>query len=138
MGGEGCTKHEDCDEGSNGRCQRQGNMPFPSCTYDQCFEDDDCDAGRVCRCRGHESAPHVCMRSGNCQVNAECGEGGFCSPSMGDCGDYVGIIGWFCHTAEDDCVDDVDCGGDGGGRGDDCAFNPAGGRWMCSDSHCDG
>jgi hypothetical protein len=109
------------------------------CTYDECFNDGDCGEGLVCRCREGEWAPHICMRSGNCQVDSDCGDSGFCSPSFGNCGNYLGVIGWFCHTPQDQCLDDEQCGREGGGGFDAyCAYNPAAGRWMCADSHCAG
>lgn len=131
-----CRSHEACDQGRNGRCvfTRFGT----ACTYDECITDDDCGAGSVCQCNGgFYSDNNVCLSQGECQTDGDCGANGYCSPSFGDCGDYSGVVGWFCHTADDECVDDADCG-DGESWGDYCAFMPGTGRWQCSNSHCAG
>ena len=127
-----CERHEDCQDGANGRCVI--NRDFAMCTYDQCFADADC-GDSVCRCGDDQGyGPNVCLNVGNCLVDSDCGDGGYCSPTFGECGDYSGVIGFYCHTAEDACIDDADCGG----GSNYCAFNPSVGRWMCSDSHCAG
>lgn len=131
-----CESHDECDDGRNGRCvyTRFGT----ACTYDQCLEDSAC-GGTVCQCEGGFYADNnICLSEGNCLVDADCGDGGYCSPSFGDCGSYTGVVGWYCHTAEDECTDNADCGGDEGGFGDYCAYMPATGRWQCSNSHCAG
>lgn len=125
-----CTEHADCTEGANGRCITRGRDGY-QCTYDLCFTDDDCDF--VCRCGSGYSA-NVCLRNGNCNVNADCGAGGFCSPTYGSCGDYSGTVAYYCHTPQDECVDDSDCGG----YPNYCAYDTVGGRWTCQDSHCAG
>ncbi len=85
-----------------------------------------------------DAAANVCMRQGNCRVDADCGADGFCSPSMGECGDYWGVVGWFCRTAEDECVNDSGCNDNDIWGPHYCAYNPAVGRWMCSDAACAG
>jgi hypothetical protein len=128
-----CTSHDDCTEGDNGRCTDFGRG-FWSCSYDQCFDDGGCDDGG-CICGEGDFAANQCMR-GDCQVDSDCGDSGWCSPTLGDCGRYSGIIAYYCHTVEDECVNDSDCGEsefDGY-----CAFNPAAGYWACSDSECVG
>ncbi len=130
FGEEGCDSHEACDEGPNGRCLsfRFGTM----CVYDKCFTDGDCGEG-VCECAGGLHSGHYCANEGNCQVDGDCGEGGRCSPSYGDCGNYGGIVGYWCHTPEDTCARDADCE-DGG----DCRWSPAEARFSCSTDHCVG
>ena len=127
-----CTTDADCTEGRNGRCEDfRGDI---HCSYDTCFDDDGCDGTHVCACGGgFWSDNNVCLREGNCRTDGDCGPGGYCSPSLGDCGEYSGVVGYFCHTAEDECVDDEDCEG-----GDHCAFDPVTDRWMCSDTACVG
>ena len=91
----------------------------------------------VCACGGgFWSDNNVCLNDGNCRTDADCGEGGACSPTLGDCGDYAGVVAYYCHTPTDECVDDADCTGTAG-RGY-CAYNPAAGHWMCSDAQCVG
>ncbi|MEL6178905.1 MAG: hypothetical protein AAFS10_08120 [Myxococcota bacterium] len=125
-----CQSHEDCPDGANGRCTE--NRGYSFCTYDQCFTDAEC-GDSVCRCGDDQGfGPNVCLNAGNCAVDSDCGVGGYCSPSFGDCGNYGGVIGFFCHTPEDACIDDVDC------EGGYCAYNPNTGRWMCSNSECAG
>lgn len=136
-----CRAHSDCTEGENGRCAGNGHDGW-RCTYDSCFTDLDCAGGvggpGVCACEGgSRSDNNVCL-VGNCRVDADCGEGGYCSPSLGDCGNYFGVVGYFCHTDADVCVDDADCGAGGGSSQAYCAFKPTVGHWMCSNLHCAG
>ncbi len=127
-----CTSHDDCTAGRNGRCSNLGRNY--ACTYDACFSDSDCNGG-VCGCNaGWRSDANKCMR-GNCQVNADCGPGGYCSPSFGTCGNYVGAEFYYCHTPQDECIDDEDCGQPGFQY---CAFDELAKRWQCKDSHCAG
>jgi hypothetical protein len=134
-----CYAHEDCTDGVNGRCvgARMGYV----CTYDQCQTDDDCGEG-VCECgggqMGHTTSDYdVCVARGNCRVNADCGDSGYCSPTFGSCGAYSGVVAYYCHTPNDECVNDADCG-TGEPWGSYCAYNEIGGRWICSNSHCAG
>ena len=133
-----CQSHDDCDEGMNGRCTLGR---FPHCTYDECFTDDDCE-GTVCLCGGAAmSDANRCIPQGNCRTDADCGAGGFCSPTLGDCGNYGGVVGFFCRTPEDECLNDDECVNPderGGRRAGQCRFNLAGGRWMCGYSECVG
>lgn len=135
-----CTEHADCTEGENGRCVGNSHDGW-HCTYDLCFEDSDCSGSRVCECGGGFRSDHNVCLPGNCQTDADCGENGFCSPSFGSCGDYSGVVAYYCHTCEDECVDDSDCAdmGDGSGWGDPyCMYNETVGHWTCSDSQCAG
>ena len=151
-----CSSHDDCvedandngvldegeDQNNNGRIDVNGRCTlgrFPHCTYDECFTDEVC-GGFVCLCEGGRSSDNnVCMRSGNCQTNADCGAGGYCSPSQGSCGNFGGIVGFFCHTAEDLCTNDSDCGPDPqSGRPGSCRFTPESARWECQYSECVG
>ena len=129
----GCTAHDQCTDGINGRCTDYGRG-YADCTYDQCFEDSDCGAG-PCVC-GTGAGNNVCM-GGDCQVDADCGEDGYCSPSYSDCGDYSGVVAYYCHTAADECTDDTDCPGAGPG-GAYCMHSAELGHWVCSTSHCVG
>jgi len=125
-----CETHADCTEGENGRCTNLGR--WIACTYDDCFEDSDC-GDTACICDGGSGASNACM-GGNCQTDADCGPGGWCSPSYGECGDYSGVVAYYCHTPEDECVNDSDCGG----PGSYCWFDPTVAHWACSNSHCAG
>lgn len=127
-----CAAHDDCTDGDNGRClqMRFGYV----CTYDECFVDSDC-ASNVCQCNGgFGSDANICMRQGNCLVDADCGPGNFCSPTFGDCGSYLGTVGYYCHTEQDECVNDSDCPG----AGWYCRYDRVGERWSCSDAQCAG
>lgn len=129
-----CNVHADCNQGINGRCVVNRDTGF--CTYDGCFEDSDC-GENVCLCGSDEGSANSCMM-GNCQVDDDCGPNGYCSPSYGSCGAYSGIVAYYCHTPEDECIDYEDCGGVEGQWGPYCAFNVVAGKWMCGDSHCVG
>lgn len=128
--------------GSNGRCV--GN-PHDGCrcSYDACVDDRGCTAGGPCACRlatRGAAGANVCL-PGNCQVDADCGAGGYCSPTFGSCGEYSGVVGYRCHTRQDECLDDEDCaGGDAGflGQRPYCMYAPEVGHWRCSNSACAG
>ncbi len=135
-----CTIDADCTMGTNGRCNGNGHDGW-RCTYDACFSDAECTSGtaRICECEGEfRSDANVCL-SGDCVTDADCASG-FCSPTLGSCGDYTGTVGWFCHTCADTCVDDADCGAvDAGSFGRPyCAFDPMSGHWGCQSTHCVG
>jgi len=135
-----CESHDDCVGGENGRCVGNTHDGW-YCTYDRCFGDGDCSPGaQVCECGGGFRSDHnVCLGQGNCQVDADCGAGGYCSPSYGDCGDYLGVVAYYCHTDADECIDDADCDGEPSSFGTPyCAYNPTAGKWMCSSQQCAG
>lgn len=137
-----CRMDSQCTMGTNGRCV--GN-PHDGCrcSYDTCNDDSACTTGGPCACRHATrgaAGANVCL-PGNCQVDADCGAGGYCSPTYGSCGDYGGVIGYQCHTAQDECIDDEDCAGqDAGflGQRPYCMFVREVGRWQCANSACAG
>jgi hypothetical protein len=139
----GCTKDSDCTAGSNGRCLALGRVAACSCSYDLCTTDADCaQTGGPCACRPDAqgivapttTASNICL-AGDCRVDADCGAEGYCSPSLGSCGAYSGVTGYYCHTPTDACVDDADCTAQGGG---DCRFNPTKKAWDCEITQCVG
>ena len=75
--------------------------------------------------------------AGNCQIDADCGDGGYCSPTQGDCGSYTGIIAYYCHTAQDTCVNDSECIDPERGPGY-CMYRPELGHWQCGYGQCVG
>jgi hypothetical protein len=127
-----CASDADCTDGANGRCDfsRGGTI----CTYDECFSDEDCEVG-PCEC-GSSYGVNRCM-AGDCQVDADCGEGGFCSPSMGSCGNYSGTVAYWCRTPMDTCVEDSECVDPNVGAGY-CAYYPEVGYWACQYGQCVG
>ncbi len=128
-----CETDADCTDGENGRCSSMPRWGW-ACTYDSCFEDADC-GGAVCGCNADWGSDANRCYSGNCQVNADCGDGGWCSPSYGDCGDYSGVVSYYCRTPDDECLNDSDCNEQTGGY---CMFSDPAARWVCSYSHCAG
>lgn len=130
-GGGACTSDAMCTTGINGRCLRStgGALTF-SCSYDECFVDGECGASEVCRCREAPSDANVCV-SGNCVLDADCGAGGYCSPSRGFDRINLGVSGFWCHTAMDECVDDADCTVDAGPTAN-CTWFPDRDHWACS------
>jgi hypothetical protein len=136
-----CSTDQDCSSGPNGRCncQRIGGTTQSqnTCSYDACQSDSDCHGG-VCDCRENpingsssSDSPTVCL-TGNCHVDSDCGGGGYCSPSPAPGCGATSWFGYFCHTPNDQCVDDVDCG-DGSGY---CAYDGTASRWLCSSGLC--
>jgi hypothetical protein len=145
-----CKQDSDCQPGgtgANGRCVPMPRFPGCQCSFDQCFADADCPTNGVCECRTvaagggaarpAPTSPNVC-KVGKCRVDQDCGGAtgtGYCSPSLGPCGNYGGVVGYFCHTTKDKCTDDADCKAHGGG---DCRFNATVGAWACETSQCAG
>jgi len=111
---------------------------------DHCMHDSDCPGSTdVCSCypqtlvMGGFSYGNACV-AGNCRTDADCGPGGFCSPTVDpQCGGYRGVQGYDCHTCEDTCVDDTDCG-DGKPGSPYCAYDPTVGHWTCGTGVCAG
>lgn len=122
-----CDRNDDCTDGENGRCV--GDRGDQVCVYDQCQTDSDC-GGEVCACGAGKDASNRCLVS-NCNIDSDCGRGGYCSPSLGGCGelDYT----YQCHTNRDECLDDRDCDGS-----DFCHFQSSAGKWVCRELSCDG
>lgn len=130
-GGGGCASDADCTAGDNGRCVFGRIGAF--CSYDLCFRDADCAADEACLCDGSNNGGggNACVHAG-CRTNNDCAPGLACSPTFGSCGHYSGFIGFECHTADDECTVDADCGGGY------CAFDPTLAHWACSMSECVG
>lgn len=134
-----CQYDSDCAAGLDGRCSQNGPNQW-QCSYNQCHSDADCTkaspsgggASSVCGCGLGLGNSNGCIRPGNCLVDAEC-KGSFCSPTFGGCG-HVGVIGYYCHTSADECVDDGDCSSSSGQAF--CVYSPAAGRWSCATSLC--
>jgi len=131
-----CQLDSECTAGVNGRCISPHFVCL--CSYDSCFGDSECGAGTLCNCHGmagdHASTPNHCVTAG-CHVDADCGPSGYCSPSLDpDCGAYIGITSWRCHTPSDTCVDDSDCPGSAGFAA--CVYQPGLGRWACISQMC--
>ncbi len=131
-----CQTDDECTDGANGRCVGNSHDSY-YCTYDECFADAECGSGAVCECGGGFRSDHNICLPGNCATDADCGTG-YCSPSQGDCGAYFGTVAYFCHTCEDECVNDTDCGNDGDPWGSYCMYDQGVGHWRCSDSQCAG
>jgi hypothetical protein len=88
----------------------------------------------VCACEGGARADNNACLSGNCRTDADCGNAGYCSPTLGPCGNYAGVTSYYCHTPQDECLDDGDCGGALGY----CAYSDAAGHFKCSNAQCVG
>jgi hypothetical protein len=106
--------------------------PTRYCVPDACQSDAACGAGRLCACPGEaDRFVRSCVAAG-CRVDGDCATG-FCSPSPNGCSGQ--LAGWYCHTADDECHNDSDCPGSGGGTGQ-CYDEPDRSRWLCSPRHC--
>jgi hypothetical protein len=135
----GCTSDSSCSNaGPNGRCINQGGGPAADCfcTSDACVQDTDCPSGQTCACHGSpytDGRGNACVQ-GNCRVDADCGAGAYCSPSprTAICGDS--LAGYYCHTAEDQCIDDTDCPSSPNVAGiPGCVYSTTDSRWECGD-----
>jgi hypothetical protein len=71
-------------------------------------------------------------KKGNCRLDSDCGQGGYCSPAIDTCG---AVLGYYCHSASDECVNDEDCTNRDGGlqRYLGCLPDPSTSfsRWVC-------
>jgi hypothetical protein len=134
--GPPCTANADCTAQKNGRCNATGH-----CAYDRCYHDADCGKGGVCVCTEEGTRGYACVM-GNCSVDGDCTTGranGYCSPTYGlACGAFTGTIGWYCHTKDDDCLDDDDCVKPGKGARGYCAWSPEASKWVCGYGPCVG
>lgn len=83
----------------------------------RCSEDDQCGSEEACACAvpcdiwANDSLANVCLR-GNCRVDKDCGATGYCSLSLvpgGECYGAARYMGYFCHTANDECSSNGDC-----------------------------
>ena len=142
--GNPCAANSDCTGGQNGVCLCAPDLiPPPSgsgqgllytqtfCSYDQCYLDSDCGSRTPCDCRDPNifGSPNVCLSASNCAVDSDCGPPGFCSPSpvLGQTPD----VGYFCHSPEDTCIDDVDCPVPKGPYQTQCRFDATSATWHC-------
>jgi hypothetical protein len=124
-----CQTDSQCTSGLNGRCENNGGGPAGcNCSYDTCTRDDACQTGGPCACHGspYLSGGNVCA-PGNCQIDSDCGAGGFCSPSLSPMSCFS-LSAYYCHTPNDQCVDDADCPKDSGSR---CMYDVTARRWQC-------
>lgn len=131
-----CMTDADCTQGRNGRCQGTG-LGIVGCTYDACTADADCSGGGFCDCRATESlVVNRCVTSFDCHIDADCGPSDFCSPSWnpdGTGGTSLSFQGYFCHTSQDECVNDADCQSSTSYAGGvSCDFEPGRSLWRCS------
>jgi hypothetical protein len=125
-----CTVDGDCTTGNNGRCvQSFGGALTNYCTYDACFLDSECGATQLCRCRESAIDANECV-GGDCIVDSDCA-GGYCSPSRGFDRINLPASAYWCHRADDECVDDSDCRVDAGPDAR-CVWYPARMHWACS------
>jgi hypothetical protein len=131
-----CHSNSECTEGRNGRCDGNPHDGY-RCTYDQCYADSECGGG-VCACNGASRATNNVCLPGGCRVDADCGASGYCSPTLGSCGHYGKNVAYYCHTADDECVDDDDCSANASGQKGYCAYEKSIGHWKCSTSECAG
>lgn len=131
-----CVKDADCTSGENGRCVNagfgSGAGAVAKCSYDACFVDDACTRGGACVCGASNSIENNYCARGNCHTDPDCGHNGFCSPSLGICGRALGTDGYYCHTCDDECVDDSDCKQ----PAFFCGYAPDLKRWKCLDYTC--
>jgi hypothetical protein len=135
-----CVHDSDCTMGKNGRCLPSGgNRAGNICSYDACNMDSDCPSGQLCQC-GQAGGMYgrygnSCIPS-NCRVDSDCGANGYCSPTYDTtCGSRNGVVGYYCHTPGDDCVNDDQCTEAGIGY---CAWQPTTSKWSCSYGVCSG
>jgi hypothetical protein len=131
----GCSTSASCPACPNGLTDRcfssggAGQSGASSCRCDECNSDQDCGPTGVCACEGADpgqtgTVGDFCV-SANCRVDADCGPGGFCSPTWFSQFAVLVIEGYYCHTPNDQCHDDSDCGSSR------CSYSLEAGLWIC-------
>ncbi len=140
-----CATDAQCTQGPDGRCFPFGGLLWTAgCSYDECFTDSDCPSGAPCICRtsAGDDSPNICAAGGNCVLDSDCGPGGFCSPSEFCDARLPGwaAFGYYCHTAADTCINDVDCppidAGGGCSIPSVCRYDTQAMHWACNDQRC--
>jgi hypothetical protein len=66
-------------------------------------------------------------------VDSDCGSGGYCSPATATdpmC-IQVGLLGYYCHTPSDECVNDSDCPAMPAMGPQACTYSTAKQHWVC-------
>ena len=134
-----CSYDSDCADGGpgtmNGRCMMNAVSQLASCSYDDCESDGNCADGGVCQCRDNLAAGTDICLTGNCRIDSDCGAGGYCSPMIGGCGLHLGTVAYYCHTPQDECLNDSNCNL----PGLYCVFDAtAKMHWICAPSDCSG
>jgi hypothetical protein len=141
----GCTTDSQCTQGLDGRCFPFGGLVWTGgCSYDECLTDSDCPSGAPCICRTSASdvSPNICAAGSNCVLDSDCGPGGFCSPSVFCDARLPGwpAYGYYCHTAADTCINDMDCppidSGGGCSIPSACLYDTQAKHWACNDQPC--
>jgi hypothetical protein len=120
-----CARNEDCNQKPNGRCIVAASSARATCFYDQCMGDRDCMPSQVCGCTPQTTPVNICIQA-ECYIDADCGASGYCSPSIA-CG---GVVGYYCHVAADECVNDPDC------TGVPCSYDIGAAHWACVNKTC--
>lgn len=130
-----CTNNADCLQSSpsGATCQLSSSPTTSQCSYDACVQDSDCPSDGVCLCQtsavGNSSTYHpvhnACV-TGNCRTDADCPNTG-CSPSDYGPAPEGTVVGYYCHTAHDECVNDNDCR-----PSHVCVFSSSVSHWACS------
>ena len=126
-----CTDDASCTKGINGRCTLDTLNGWCTCTFDQCQRDSDCKlaAEPTCACHG---APYTIYGAGNacvlgdCRIDSDCGAGGYCSPAGA-----LDLYGYYCHTPQDTCTNDDQCGGCSAPAVPRCVFATGDHHWKC-------
>jgi hypothetical protein len=144
LGAAACTGHGavGTDGGATGTplsCpppEPQYHRPSDTCPTEMsvCNTDADCgDAGDLCSCTVPDQPGSACVpAAGNCRVDADCGAGFFCSPSFDPTCGYE-VLGFYCHTCQDECTNATECNVPGTPPAF-CGFFE--GSWQCQLSLC--
>ena len=126
-----CSSDAECArDGATGRCENvRGSL---MCTFDQCSSHDQCALGQACHCDGNARSDASACLPANCRTDADCASG-YCSPSRSLCPEF-GVVGYYCRTCEDECVEDSDCVRDG--RRGVCNVHDSSNRFRCNFNEC--
>lgn len=120
---------DDCDCAEGEVCG-QNIYGYTHCEcYAPCATDADCGADEVCFCASRPPSSHSIMYINTCLPSEcdgpdDCG-GERCGVALDVC---RGAASQRCHTPDDTCGDDGDCGG-----GEQCTYDEAEARWTCQE-----
>jgi hypothetical protein len=120
-----CAEPSDASSGEDPAEDSPPSEPEDECAEQrgECTAHDDCEGGQLCDCsRGDRYHPSNRCVYADCRDDSDCGPDGQCSPSPSLRGPEV--VGYYCHTPQDECSDHDECG-------DFCAYDASRGYWRC-------
>jgi len=134
-GEDTCSNHSDCAAGDYGFCLGEADAFACRCFYHQCLTDDECVTGQACLCFTNDfyyttaECLESCLSSGECADKGKCvqaGAGVYCGEIYFGGMVEIGVRGYRCTSAADECASDYDCPED-----EYCVLDEGKGHFAC-------